>query len=142
MHLSCSSILITVLSGTLIAVLGLIFTQILNFFIFERIREFNELQGKASELLVFWAHVYSNGNTSDGEVWTRASNDLRGIAARLFGFSNKRHCLLFFLPSKSYISKSARAFIGLSNSKDVHDFHTIINFRDEIETNLRIKTDK
>lgn len=134
-----SDVFKTVLSGTAVAVLGLIAKEAIGFYFFERMKRFSDIRGRVAERIIFWADVYSNGESTKVDLWEAASKDLRESAAELFSFGHERHLLLFWLPGKQKLQDAASALIGLSNSRTLDPLGTK-TYRSRIEKFLHLET--
>jgi hypothetical protein len=112
------AVFITVLSGTLVYVLGQI---ILKFFI-EPIHELKKTIGVISHSLIERANIIYNPGLglNDKEFPAKTSQELRNLASRLRSHLYLIPCYpwaasIFSLPAPSKIQDASKALIGLSN---------------------------
>jgi hypothetical protein len=112
-----SEVFITVISGTLVYVLGRFFTKLL----IKPVHELNQCIGKVNDKLIYYANKYCNPKPENKE---EVANCLRKLSSEIRAKSNvvKAYALfssLRFIPSRKGIDKAAEELIFLSNS--IHD---------------------
>jgi hypothetical protein len=96
--------------------------------------ELSKLRQSATYNLIFFANV-QKGSPNIKE----AQESYRSVAATLLGFIHRRHCLVFWMPSRPGLQDAADALIALSNSLDSVDFGMKKKFRHKIISILALK---
>jgi hypothetical protein len=114
----------TVLSGTLVYVIGQI---ILKFFI-EPVQELKKTIGVISHSLIERANVISNPGISVKDVEHETSRELRNLASHLTSHLCLIPCYpwtawIFRLPTRAEIRNASKNLIGLANSVFENDGH-------------------
>lgn len=114
---SSFGLLSTVLSGTLVFIVGQLFMEL----IIKPLRRYKEIKAKIAYNLVYYANIYMNPVTHkeyENEVIKTeritVQENFRKLSAEIAGFAYEKW--FFNYPSKKKIYDVERALIGLSNS--------------------------
>lgn len=111
-----STVFWTVISGVLVFVIGQLFVELF----LKPLSRYNEIKAEIAYALVYYANVYLNPIVYNKEVqpnielYKKASEELRILAAKITGFSQERRFLRIFIPVKR-IEQVRHNLIGLSN---------------------------
>jgi len=108
---------ITIVGGTVVYVLG----HFLVTLFVEPIHRLRSLIGEIADSLVFYANVYSNPGSGQGEIMDEASEVLRRQAAQLRARAHSvplysLWSLMKLVRKRTDIEEASRELIGLSNS--------------------------
>ena len=106
------TVLTTVVSGVLVYVLGLLFNE----YFLKPIQEYKELKAKISYALTFYANLYMNPTPESNEECSKASLELRKLAAALNALVELRPRGNIFIPSQKCLAEAAKSLTGLSNN--------------------------
>jgi hypothetical protein len=106
----------TVVSGTLVAVIGQSFTK----FIIEPIHDLRKMHGQIGDALIFYARIYNNPGVTTEDEMREASDAFRRLASQLFA---RLHAIPFygvwasfrFVPKRHDVANAGGHLIGLSN---------------------------
>lgn len=119
MNEDLKNLLITIISGVGVYVFSQWYTE----FILQPIKEYKRLKAKAAKLLILHAQYYCNpwvyGAEGDCEVWKRASQEMRELAAEVAAFAEIKPTQILVLgaiPRKKDLLEAQSHLIGLSNS--------------------------
>lgn len=135
-----------ILSGTCVAAFGFLSKELLAKFIFDRIVEFSELNGKIAFHLVKNANLYSNSSLAykSNQFLTElsaATIEARTLAAHVYAFKHKRNVGLFFTPSQKDLSEAGSCLIGISNISSETDAPFFSKLKGELSRALGLKLD-
>ena len=131
---------LTVVSGTLIYVLGNILVRLF----LEPVVELRKVIGETGDALIYFANVYTSpikegGQASDKQL--ECMKTLRQAATRLMGKAYGAPCLWAFaifsiVPWRAKIREAHSALIGLSNMVGDRDTRAVNQKRQEVERAL------
>lgn len=110
-----SNVFGTVISGVIVFIAGQLFIE----YFLNPIQEYKKLKSKIAYSLVYNANRYNNPiepESKNKQIWSKSSDDLRGLAAEVLGFAELKPIINFFIPQKKKLKEVSSCLMGLSNS--------------------------
>ena len=83
------------------------------------LQEYKKLKAKTSQILIQYAHFYSNPLTifnGTNEDYDKASTEIRILASELSAFTEIMPFIHIGIPSAKHIAEASKNLIGISNS--------------------------
>jgi hypothetical protein len=129
-----------VTQGVLIAAATLIIREVLVFYVFKRIEDFDALRSDIAEALTFYGDIYANAHGADTESIYKTRTALRIFSAKLRAFRNRRHTVLgaFKVPTKVILKDAADGLMQLSNATDPNGQYYDPKYLDKVKTALSL----
>lgn len=119
-----NQIQIAVISGTVIASLTYIIKWLGDYFLFDRMKKYQELKGQIIENSMFISHFLQNlGSNPRNEIidlWITSNQECRRLSGRLIAFIEQKHFLMPTI-SKSHLKKISESLLILSTCTKYND---------------------
>jgi len=120
----------TVLSGTLVFILGQFFIE----YILKPLQRYKQLRAKAAYCLTYYGNRYDLSSHISQET----SEELRKTAAELCSFAIEKPLMIFTVKQKR-LDAASSGFIGLSNAVDKNpDYQLIEKYQKQIKEALNL----
>ena len=115
------------------------------------LQEYKKLKAKTSQMLIQYAHFYSNPITiingkGTNENYDKASEEIRSLASELSAFTEIMPFIHIGIPGAKHVAEASKNLIGISNSfytTNVDGIHTRIDhahkYRDAVKQHLKLR---
>ena len=132
--LSQNQTFLTVVSGSLVFVIG----QLFNEYWLKPIQKYKEIRAKIAYELVLYANLYMNPERYENanEKADIASEKIRQLAAEVDAMIELKPKFNFFIARKGVLTEVSKNLIGLSNGFYSHGTHNTVSMNDKARSEI------